>query len=227
MKRIKRQRAIEGGKPVDTSLQPMALNPSQKRELSDLHEQPRDDQKHGVAMRSRASVLGSLAIHAIAVFIAAFYVVRTAQVDDEAVSVDFFQEILKERPPTDRPPIVKPEPQPIRAPEPIVRPILETPVNPLTPESGDVLSNDETGGFVDPETLGDAGIDTDGINNLDGMNPIKPPTVHTGDPTESFRARFEDSNLGIIDEPPDPENTPDPDLTGANAFKPQKVTRLP
>ena len=103
IKRIKRQRAIEVGKPVDVSLKGMALNPVQKKELSGLQLHAHDDQKHQVATRSRVSVLVSLAFHAVAVFIAAFYVVRTATVDDEAVSVEFFQEILEKRNPPDRP----------------------------------------------------------------------------------------------------------------------------
>ena len=57
MRRIKRQRAIEVGKPVDVSLKPMALNPAQKRVLSDLHVQPLVDQKHGIMTPKRVSVM--------------------------------------------------------------------------------------------------------------------------------------------------------------------------
>jgi hypothetical protein len=35
--RMKRQRAVEMGKPVDVSLKPMALNSGQKKELSGRH----------------------------------------------------------------------------------------------------------------------------------------------------------------------------------------------
>ena len=101
MKRVRRQRAIKVGKPVDTSLKAMALNSSQKKELSGIQLHARDDQKNQGAKRSGMSVLVSLTLHAIVVGIAAFYVVRTAQVYDEAVSVDFFQEILEKRDPPD------------------------------------------------------------------------------------------------------------------------------
>ena len=40
MNRIRRQRAIEVGKPVDVSLKSMALNSAQQKELSNLHLQP-------------------------------------------------------------------------------------------------------------------------------------------------------------------------------------------
>ena len=227
MNRMKRQRLVEIGKPVDVSLKPMALNAVQKKELSGLQPSPRDDQKQSGATRSRVSVLGSLAVHAIAVFTAAFYVVRTAQVDDEAVSVVFFDEVLEEREIRDRQPIVKPPPKPTVIPETIVRKPLETPIRTVTSESGDILDNQDLDDFSDAAPDADSGLDPGGLNGLDNFAPIKPPTVNTGDPTESFRARFEDPNLGDIDDPPDLENTPAPDLAGVDAFKPQKVTRLP
>ena len=105
--RMKRQRAIEMGKPVDVSLKPMALNSGQKKELSGLQLHAHDHQKHQGAKRSRVSVLVSLGLHAIMVFIAAFYVVRTAQVNDDAFAIDFFQALPEKRDPRDRKPIVK------------------------------------------------------------------------------------------------------------------------
>ena len=227
IKRIKRQRAIEVGKPVDVSLKGMALNPVQKKELSGLQLHAHDDQKHQVATRSRVSVLVSVAFHAVAVFIAAFYVVRTATVDDEAVSVEFFREILEKRDPPDRPPIIREQPKPTIVPDTIVRQPLRTPVRSVTPESGDILADRGLDDFTDPGPVTDSGIDTGGLGRLDRLGPIKPPTVATGDPTESFRARFDDDGLGDIGEPPDLENTPDADLTGGDAFKPQEILKRP
>ncbi|MDE0297745.1 MAG: TonB family protein [Candidatus Poribacteria bacterium] len=226
LKRVRRQRAIEVGKPVDTSLKAMALNSVQKRELSGPRFYSREGQKHQGAKRSGASVLVSLGLHAIMIFIAAFLVVRTAQVDDEAVSVEFFNKVLEDREIRDRQPVVRPQPKPTLVPETIVRKPLQTPIQTVTSESGDILANDEVDDFSDAGPVADSGIDTDRLGALEGLGPIKPPTVDTGDPTESFRARFEDSNLDI-DQPPAFENTPDPDLKGADVFKPQKATRLP
>ncbi len=223
MKRIKRQRAIEVGKPVDTSLKIMALNPSQKRELSDLHDQPHDDQKHGGSMHSRVSILGSLAIHAIAMFIAAFYVVRTAQVDDEAVSVDFLEPIPPKRDEV-REPMVKP-PKPINT-VPEKPDLIVPPVQPRIPENETVLPEDELEGFVGPEPIESTGINPGGIGKLEGFGPIKIPQVETGKPEDLFPKGSDEGGLGIINEPPDPENTPEPELNG-DAFKPTEILRPP
>ena len=88
MRRIKRQRAIEVGKPVDVSLKPMALNPAQKRVLSDLHVQPLVDQKHGIMTPKRVSVIAALGLHLIAVLLAAHYIVWPTRLDAEAKIVE-------------------------------------------------------------------------------------------------------------------------------------------
>ena len=134
--RMKRQRAIEIGKPVDVSLKPMALNSVQKKELSGLQLHAHGDQKHQGAKRSRASVLASLGLHAIMVFIAAFYVVRTAQVNDDAFAIDFFQALPEKRDPRDRKPIVKSQPQPTTQPQVLKQPILNPVVNLPTADHG-------------------------------------------------------------------------------------------
>ena len=225
--RMKRQRAIEIGKPVDVSLKPMALNSGQKKELSGLQLHAHDHQKHQGAKRSRASVLASLGLHAIMVFIAAFYVVRTTQVDDEAVSVDFFQQILEKRDPPKRQSIVKPKALPTEPLKPIVLPVPKVPVRPITSDNESSLGDARMDGLVDSGPVADANINTGGLSKLDSLGPIKPPTVDTGDPTEGFRARFDDDGLGDIGEPPDLENTPDADLTGGDAFKPQEILKRP
>jgi TonB family protein len=223
--RMKRQRAIEIGKPVDVSLKPMALNSGQKKELSGLQLHAHDHQKHQGAKRSRASVLASLGLHAIAVFIAAFYVVRTAQVNDEAVSIDFFQEILEKRDPPKRKDVVKQKALPTEPLKPIVLPVPKVPVRPITSDSEGSLGDPTMGGFVDSGPVVDANIKIGGI--IDNVGPIKRPTVDTGDPTEGFRPTFDDDGLGDIGEPPDLENTPDADLTGGDAFKPQEILKRP
>ena len=227
IKRIKRQRAIEVGKPVDVSLKPMTLNAVQRKDLSGLPQHARNDQKHGVATRSRVSVLVSLGFHAVAVFIAAFFVVRTAQVEDEAIGVDFLQKMLEKRDPPIRKTVVRPKPLPTEPLKPIVLPVPKVPVRSVTPDSESALGDATVGGLVDPGPSADANINTDGLNRLDRLGPIKQPTVDTEDPTEMFRQQFEDSGLGDIGDPPDLENTPEPDLTGGQAFVPKKVTRLP
>jgi hypothetical protein len=93
MRRIKRQRAIEVGKPVDVSLKPMALNPAQKRVLSDLHVQPLVDQKHQIMTPKRVSVMTALGLHLIAVFLGTYYVVKPARLDAEAISVEIVHSI--------------------------------------------------------------------------------------------------------------------------------------
>ena len=70
---------------------------------------------------------------------------------------------------------------------------------------------------------GAANINTGGI--IDNLGPIKPPTFDTGDPTESIRPTFDEDGLGVIGEPPDPENIRDPDFTGGDAFKPTEIAR--
>ena len=227
IKRIKRQRAIEVGKPVDVSLKGMALNPVQKKELSGLQLHAHDDQKHQVATRSRVSILVSLGLHAIAVFIAAFYVVRTAQVHDEAVSVDFFQEILEKRDPPKRKSIVKQKPLPTEPLKPIILPVPKVPVRPISSDNESSLGDARMDGIVDSGPVAGANINTGGLTGLGGVGPIKPPTVNTGDPTESFRPTFEDSDIGDIGEPPDPENIRDPDPTGGDPFKPTEILRPP
>ena len=226
IKRIKRQRAIEVGKPVDVSLKGMALNSVQKKELSGLQLHAHDDQKHQVATRSRVSVLVSLAFHAVAVFIAAFYVVRTATVDDEAVSVEFFQEILEKRNPPDRKPVVRSAPQPTRQPQTLQQPKLKPVVNLLTTDPRFVLPDDGFESVPDPgPTDAGPGIDTGGLGKMD-FGPVK-PKFDTGNPEDIFRQRFDDSTLGDFGDPPDLEQTPEADLAGGDAFKPQEVTRRP
>ena len=223
--RMKRQRAIEIGKPVDVSLKPMALNSVQKKELSGLQLHAHGDQKHQGAKRSRASVLASLGLHAIMVFIAAFYVVRTTQVDDEAVSVDFFQQILEKRDPPIRKDVVKQKALPTEPLKPIVLPVPKVPVRPITSDSEGSLGDPSMGGLVDSGLVAGGNINTGGI--IDNLGPVKPPTFDTGDPTESFRPTFDEDGLGVIGEPPDLENTPDADLTGGDAFKPTEILRPP
>ena len=82
-------------------------------------------------------------------------------------------------------------------------------------------------GIVDSGPVAGANINTGGLTGLGGVGPIKPPTVNTGDPTESFRPTFEDSDIGDIGEPPDPENIRDPDPTGGDPFKPTEILRPP
>ena len=88
MRRIRRQRAIEVGKPVDVSLKPMALNSVQKKELSGLQLHAHGDQKHQGAKRSRASVLASLGLHLIAVLLGSYYVLKPARLDAETKNGD-------------------------------------------------------------------------------------------------------------------------------------------
>ena len=78
MRRIKRQRAIEVGKPVDVSLKPMALKPAQQKKLSDLHLQPHVDQKYQIMTPKRVSVMAALGLHLIAVLLGSYYVVKPA-----------------------------------------------------------------------------------------------------------------------------------------------------
>ena len=93
MRRIKRQRAIEVGKPVDVSLKPMALNPAQKRVLSDLHVQPLVDQKHGIMTPKSVSVMAALGLHLIAALLATYYIVWPTRLDAEATIVEIVHSI--------------------------------------------------------------------------------------------------------------------------------------
>ena len=225
MNRVKRQRALEIGKPVDVSLKPMALSAVQKKDLSGLRMHGDDVQKHRRAARSRLSVLGSLAIHGIAVFIAAFYVVRTAQVNDDAYVVNFFDPIPEERKARDRPPVVKPKPQPTEPLKPIVLPVPKVPVRLTTSDGDSSLGDTMMDGAVDTGPVADATIGTGGLAGLGGVGPIKPPTVNTGDPMESFADRFEDTDLGVTGDPPGLEETRDFDLTEGETFKPTEILR--
>ena len=225
--RMRRQRAIAIGKPVDTSLKPMALNAEQKQELSGLPLHSQDSQEHQVRTRSRLSVLVSVSFHAVAVFIAAFYVARTAQVDDEAVSVDFFEKVLEKRDPPKRESVVKPKPLPTEPLQPIVLPVPKVPVRPITSDGESTLGDTRMDGLVDSGPVADATISTGGLAGLGGVGPIKPPTVDTGNPMESFAERFEDTDLGVTGDPPGLEETPDFDLAGGDAFKPTEILRPP
>ena len=227
MNRIRRQRAIEIGKPVDVSLKPMALSAVQKKDLSGLGLHHHDDQKHRDAARSRLSVLGSLVIHGIAVFIAAFYVVRTAQVDDDAYIVNFFDPIPDKRETKEREVIVKPKPLPTEPLQPIILPVPKVPVRPLTSDSDSTLGDTRMDGLVDSGPVADATIGAGGLAGLGGVGPIKPPTIDTGDPMDDFRGGFEETDLGITGEPPGLEETPGFDLDGGEAFKPTEILRPP
>ena len=93
MRRMKRQRAIEVGKPVDVSLKAMALNPVQKKEFSDLHVQPLVDQKHQIMTPKRVSVMAALGLHLIAVLLGSYYVVKSARLDAETKSGEIVHSI--------------------------------------------------------------------------------------------------------------------------------------
>ena len=225
MKRIRRQRAIEVGKPVDTSLKAMALSSVQKKELSGLPLHAHGDQKHQEAKRSGLSVLVSLGLHGIMVFIAAFYVVRTAQVDDEAVSVEFFREILEKRDPRDRKPIVKSKPQPTRQRQVLKQPVLKPVVNLPKSDAGFDLPEEGLDNVPDlgPSEAG-SGIDTSGFDNR--LGPVK-PKFDTGSPEDIIRQKFDDSSLGNFGDPPDIDQGPEPNLSEGVDVKPQEVTRRP
>ena len=224
MKRIRRQRAIEVGKPVDTSLKAMALNSVQKKELSGLQLHAHDDQKHQGAKRSRVSVLASLGLHAIAVFIAAFFVVRTAQVNDDAFAIDFFQALPEKRDPPDRKPIVKSQPQPTTQPQVLKQPILNPVVNLPTADDGFVLPDERLDGVPDPgPTDAGPGINTEGFSGMK-FGPVK-PKFDTGTPEDIIRQKRDNSTLSNIEEIPDIGADPAP--ADHDAFKPQEVTRRP
>ncbi len=215
------------GKPVDVSLKPMALSAVQKKDLSGLGLRDHDDQKHRGAARSRLSVMGSLVIHGIAVFIAAFYVVRTAQVHDDAQVVDFMDPIPEKREIEERKVRVKPKTLPTEPLQPIVLPVPKVPVRTITSDGDSSLGDTMMAGAVDTGPVADATIGTGGLAGLGGVGPIKPPTVDTGDPMDSFADRFEDTDLGVTGDPPGLEETPDFDLDGGDAFKPTEILRPP
>ncbi len=226
MKRVRRQRAIEVGKPVDTSLKAMALNSTQKKELSGIQLHARDDQKHQGAKRSGMSVLVSLTLHAIVVGIAAFYVVRTAQVYDEAVSVDFFQEILEKRDPPERKAIVRPTPKPTRQPQTLKQPVLKPVVSLPKADPGFVAPTEGLEGVPDLEPSdGGSGIDTSRFD-VNRLGPVK-PKFDTGNPEDIIRQKLDDSTLSSFDDPPDVVDAADSALADRDAFKPQEVTRRP
>ena len=223
--RMKRQRAVEMGKPVDVSLKPMALNSGQKKELSGLQLHAHDHQKHQGAKRSRVSVLVSLGLHAIMVFIAAFYVVRTTQVDDDAVGIEFFEKVLEKRDPPKRQSIVKPKALPTEPLKPIVLPVPKVPVRPITSDSESSLGNATMGVDYSGPVADAANVNTSGM--IGTLVPIRPPTFDTGDPTESIRPTFDGDDVGIIGDPPGNDNIPDPGFTGGDAFKPTEILRPP
>ena len=89
MKRVRRQRAIEVGKPVDVSLKPMALNSAEQKELSNLHVRPQDVRKHGIMTPKRVSMMAAVGLHLIAVLLAAHYIVWPTRLDAKATTVEF------------------------------------------------------------------------------------------------------------------------------------------
>ena len=220
--RMKRQRAIEIGKPVDVSLEPMALNSVQKKELSGLQLHAHGDQKHQGAKRSRASVLASLGLHAIMVFIAAFYVVRTAQVNDDAFAIDFFQALPEKRDPRDRKPIVKSQPQPTTQPQVLKQPILNPVVNLPTADHGFVLPDERLDSVPDlgPSDAG-SGIDTSRLD-VSRLGPVK-PKIDTGTPEDLIRQKLDNSTLSNIEEVPDIGADPAP--ADRDVFKSTEIVR--
>ena len=88
MRRIRRQRANEAGKPVTASLKPMALNSAQQKRLSHLHVRPQVVRKHGIMTPKRLSIMAAVGFHLIAVLLAAHYVVWPTRLDAEVTIVD-------------------------------------------------------------------------------------------------------------------------------------------
>ena len=84
MRRIRRQRALEVGKPVDVSLKPMASNSPQQKELSNLHIRPHVDRKNGIMTPKRVSIMAAVGLYLIAVLLAAYSIVWPTRVDAEA-----------------------------------------------------------------------------------------------------------------------------------------------
>ena len=88
MNRIRRQRAIEVGKPVDVSLKTMALSSAQQREFTDFQFRPHVDRKHRIVTPKRVSVMAALGLHLIAVLLATYFIVSPARLDAEVAIVD-------------------------------------------------------------------------------------------------------------------------------------------
>ena len=95
MNRIRRQRAIEVGKPVDVSLKSMALNSAQQKELSSLHFQPHVNPRHQSVTPNRVSVVVALGIHLIAVLLGAIFIVSPTRLDAEATIVDILSTLYQ------------------------------------------------------------------------------------------------------------------------------------
>ena len=226
MKRIKRQRAIEIGKNVDVSLKGMALNSSQKEGLSGLQPPAHDIQKRQGAKRGGVSVLVSLAFHVIVAAIAAFYVVKTSPVYDEAVSVEFFREILEKRDPPKREVRVRETPKPTVQPRTLKQPVLKPTVNLPTTDPRFVVPD---GGLDNVPDLGPsdggAGIDTSRFD-ANRMAPVK-PKIDTSTPEDLLRRKRDDSSLGDFGDPPDIDEPSQEGPADRDAFKSQQVTRRP
>ena len=88
MNRIRRQRAMEVGKPADTTVKPLALNPDQKRARSNLHLRPHDSRNHQTVTANRVFVVVALGIHLIALLLGAIFIVSPTRLDAEATIVD-------------------------------------------------------------------------------------------------------------------------------------------
>ena len=88
MNRIRRQRAIEVGRSVDTTVKPLALNPDQKRARSNLHLRPHDNRKHQTVTANRVFVVVALGIHLIALLLGAIFIVSPTRLDADATIVD-------------------------------------------------------------------------------------------------------------------------------------------
>ena len=88
MNRIRRQRAIEVGRSVDTTVKPLALNSDQKRARSNLHLRPHDSRKHQTVTPNRVFVVVALGIHLIALLLGAIFIVSPTRLDAEATIVD-------------------------------------------------------------------------------------------------------------------------------------------
>ena len=93
MRRIRRQRAIKVGKPVDVSLKPLTWNSAQRKELSDLYRRQHDNQKHRIVTPNRVSVVVALGLHLVALLFGTFYVVAPTRLDAEATIVEIVHSI--------------------------------------------------------------------------------------------------------------------------------------
>ena len=226
MRRIKRQRAIEAGKPVDVAAKGMALDSAQKKELSGIQSHAPSDQKRQAAKRSGVSVLASVVVHVIVASIAAFYVVKTTQVEDEAVSVEFLQQILEKRDPPERKPKVRPTPKPTLQPQTLKQPRLKPVVNLPTTDPSFVLPDQELDNVPDlGPSDGGTGIDTSRFNT-NRLGPVK-PRIDTTTPEDLLRQKRDDATLSGFDDPPDIDEPEQAGPADRDAFKPQEVTRRP